>query len=1121
MTDAMRRDDATERQITAADPARSTWLTANAGSGKTRVLTNRVARLLLEGTAPERILCLTYTKAAATEMQNRLLGTLGEWAMLDDAPLRAALDHLGAASAGDLSAARRLFAQAIETPGGLKVQTIHSFCASLLRRFPLEAGVPHGFEEMDDRSAIQLRADILEEMARDDLPEMADLTSINSGAKIDALLSQLGGPFDAGDLARIDEMAGGDDLGQVLRGVFGGLEPGLVPALIAAMAGGSDSEQKTAARLQAGDWEAPALRELELLESICLFGKGAKAPYGAKIGSFPNKPTREGPAAPIMAQLDDLMRAVEDARPRRIAVEFAARAAALLRFALAFSERYRARKAAHGWLDFDDLIRYAGALLSDSAMAQWVLFRLDGGIDHILVDEAQDTSPGQWAVVRALAAEFTAGESDRQRTLFVVGDPKQSIYSFQGADIAVFDEMRAKFGDDFAAVRAPMQALDLEFSFRSSPAILRAVDATFEGEAASGLGQAALHRAFFAQMPGRVDFWPVIEDPEKPETGRWTDPVDQLAADSAPTRLAEAIAAQIRQMLDANTAIPTRDGARPMTPGDIIILVQGRQREIFPEILRALKAADLPVAGADRLRLASELAVQDIRAMLDFLDTQEDDLSLAELLRSPLIGLSEDDLYRLAHGRGRKTLWEALRESHHIDAKALLSDMIAHSNLRPYDLISRLMIRHKGRENLLARLGAEAEDGIDELLSQALSYEASGPPSLTGFLVWLSADDVQISRQPGSGEGLIRLMTVHGAKGLESPVVILPDTANRDPRGPGEIMRAPGAPPLLTGAAEGRPDFAQALYDEVVARNEDERKRLLYVAMTRAESWLIVAAAGKTGNDRDWHSLVGEGLARSGLDVAEMDGPAGRMLRYSHGDWPEPVLREPDGDAEGERAEIPAWVDELPPAMALPAAPIAATALGGVKALPGAEGDDPAAAMLFGTRLHLLLEALDPAQPDSWADHARNVLAGAEGGLPPEEETAALLDEVGAIFTAEDLRDIISASPGASVLNEVALTCSLPAIGQISGVIDRLIVTDTQITAIDYKTNRTVPARPEDTPLGIARQMAAYRAGLREIWPDRELRLLILWTHSREIMALPDAVLDRALAGLDPAAPAP
>ncbi|MGP9803330.1 double-strand break repair helicase AddA [Paracoccus sp. NSM] len=1121
-------DDATRNQIAAADPLRSTWLTANAGSGKTRVLTDRVARLLLAGTPPERILCLTYTKAAATEMQNRLLSRLGKWAMLPEPALRDELAALGEGGAPDLAEARRLFARAIEAPGGLKVQTIHSFCAALLRRFPLEAGVPMGFAELDDRSAGALRARILEEMAEAGDPVIADLTRLHSGEGIDGFLAGLSAsdyadPPDAAAIWRALDLPPGLTADALLAQVFTGSEGNLMDALLPLLRAGKSTDAKLAEKLAQGKWRDPGLDDLAILTGCLLFGGTAKTPFAAKIGGIPTKDLRAGSCAALVPDLEDLMIRVELARPQMHALATAERTLALHRFGHAFTRRMEAEKAAHGWLDFDDLIRRTAELLEESSMAQWVLWRLDGGIDHILVDEAQDTSPGQWRVIRRLTDEFTsgAGAQDRPRTLFVVGDPKQSIYSFQGADIAVFEDMRDRFDTAFHEAQAPMQQRGLAHSFRSSPAILRLVDAVFQAEAAQGLGDQPSHIAFRADLPGRVDLWPPIPAPEKPEEGDWTRPVDAPAENDAEVVLARAIARQIEAMLgspilDAKTGQP-----RAIGPGDIQILVQRRGR-LFDALIGALKAADLPVAGADRLKLAAELAVRDITATLSVLATPEDDLALAAALRSPLFGLSEDDLYRLAVNRKpRETVWERLRHSEHHKAHDVIQDMMKQADfIRPHDLIARLLTRHGGRAALLARLGPEAEDGIDELLSQALAYEQVETPSLTGFLVWLEGDEVEVKRQlPSGAGGLIRVMTVHGSKGLESPIVFLPETQKRRAPAGGRVVDLDGMPVWRGTAAERCDPVALAVADWE-RRQVEERRRLLYVAMTRAESWLVVAAAGEVGDALDsWHSMIAAGAARCDLARAPLplpDLPDG--LRLSFGDWPDHA--EAAAPAAPVAVALPDWARKkaaTPPDYISPVRP---SKLEGLKSI-GSGKADRETAIERGIRLHLLLEHL-PHQPRAdWPALARALLAGAEGGLPDATELDDLLAEAEAVIGAPDLAQVLRPAPGAEIMAEVAITAPLPGIGVLNGVIDRLIVEDGRILAVDYKTNAEVPASPDAVPLGILRQMAAYRAALRGIWGDRPVDTAVLWTASRSLMILPDPLLDAVMAGLDQRPPGP
>ncbi|EGJ23020.1 UvrD-like DNA helicase [Cereibacter sphaeroides WS8N] len=1096
------RDEASERQVQAADPRASTWLSANAGSGKTRVLTDRVARLLLDGVEPQRILCLTYTKAAASEMQNRLFRRLGEWAMLDDAELRHALDTLGVAAVGHevLAQARRLFARAIETPGGLRIQTIHSFCATLLRRFPLEAGVSPQFTELDDRAARLLREEIVEELADRIAPGVvADLAHAYTGEDFGALAEEVARnaagllpPLDAPACRALYGVEG--DEAALLAQVFLGGEEEWMPALIAALEAGSANDQKAAAKLRLLSFAAPTTATLAGLEGVLLTGASAKEPYTAKLGSFPTKATR-GALGPLADRLDALMRRVEAARPVRCCLLAAERARLIHAFAGVFLPLYQARKASRGWLDFDDLIQRAKGLLTDPSVAQWVLFRLDGGIDHILVDEAQDTSPDQWKVIELLAQEFTSGRGAREveRTIFVVGDKKQSIYSFQGADVAAFDRMRAEFGERLAGARRRLEELDLLHSFRSSPAILRLVDLTFDEPRRQALGGEVRHIAFRGDMPGRAELWPLVEAAEEPEPENWFDPVDLVSDEHHAARLARQVATRIRAMIEAGVQIPQPGGFRPVAAGDFLILVQ-RRSDIFGEIIRACKEARLPIAGADRLKLGAELAVRDLSALLAFLATPEDDLSLAAVLRSPLFGWSEGELFDLAHGR-EGYLWRRLydREAAHPGTVAILRDLRDQADfLRPFDLIERALTRHDGRRRLLARLGEEAEDGIDELLSQALAYERTDVPSLTGFLTWLQTDEVEVKRQMEAAGGRIRVMTVHGSKGLEAPIVILPDTADRKPRERDELFTLEGGARVWkTPAAESPPQIAAAR-EARRARDAAENLRLLYVAMTRAQCWLIAAAAGKLETGGAWHDLIRQGMEAAGAERRD-DG----ALVLDEGLWP-PAAPQASAAAAAARPVLPAWA--LAPAAEPPAAPevLSPSALGGAKALPG-DAMPTEEALAHGSAVHRLLEHLPLHPPEGWE-------AAARGLLPDLPDVAPVLAEARAVLSAEHLAEALV--PHA--LLEVAVTAEVAG-RRLSGTIDRLVVEPDRVLAVDYKTNRVVPDRPEEVPEGILRQMGAYAEALAQIYPGRTIETAILWTQAARLMRLPRDIVRSAL----------
>ncbi|MEM9344251.1 MAG: double-strand break repair helicase AddA [Pseudomonadota bacterium] len=1108
-------NEATRAQLDAADPDASTWLAANAGSGKTRVLTDRVARLLIQGVPPQNILCLTYTKAAAGEMQNRLFERLGEWAMCPDGPLRQTLTDLGAGKGVDLSRARTLFARAIETPGGLKIQTIHAFCAALLRRFPVEAGVSPAFREMDESAAFHLMTEILETLAEDDpggavtalASEAGGTELIDIALEIARQRTHFASTVTLEDLRLATDAPPYLDAQRLLKTVS--ISPDLLHELLAILVKGSPNDVKAYEKLSAIDPSQIGVRELQTLEAVLLFGESAQSPFGAKVDSFPTKDSRKllGDA---IHDLNGLMERMAENRDARLAIQSAERSIILHNFAAALLPAYETAKAERGLLDFDDLIAKAAHLLSDSASTAWVLYRLDAGIDHVLLDEAQDTSPAQWHVISRLVTEFGAGQGARpvNRTLFVVGDKKQSIYSFQGADAEAFDRMRDRFEAQLSAADGIRQR-QLQFSFRSAPAILDTVDAMFTD---TPVGDGARHRAFFNTMPGRVDLWPLVQGEAVPDAGEWFDPTDRVSPDHPGQRLAQTIADELHRLIRVeNALLPNRDGSkwRHMTEGDILILVQSRTGtgDLFNSIIEACKKIVLSVAGADRLAISDELAVKDIVALLSFLALPEDDLSLATALRSPLFGWTEDDLFRLAHGRGQKGLWQTLRQQDS-PTTAVLNDLRSAADfLRPYDLIERLLVRHRGRARLLARLGGEAEDGIDELLNQALRYEEGQAPSLTGFLAWFEGEAVEVKRSVGSAAGSIQVMTVHGAKGLERPVVILPDTmrAERQNRAP-ILLGDDGLPHWRPSPKDQTPRALAKAADRVRAAEAKERQRLLYVAATRAESWLILCGAeprDKQNRDAAWYKQASDGLSHVGAVAHEM--PTGTGQRYETGDWA--GVAQVQTAPEPEPTPLPDWackpLEPVPPAQKT----IAPSDLGGAKALPGepAPEADLDAPLRRGRQIHLLLENL-PGLPAAQRPSLAVALLSHGEDAAPEEDAQALATEVGALLDASHLAHVFA--PGA--LAEVDIAAPLGD-RRMRGAIDRLIVSDTRVLAVDFKSNRVVPDAPGAVPAGILRQMAAYLSGLRQIFPDREIEVAILWTATADLMLLPHDIVMKAL----------
>jgi len=1126
----------TRSQIAAADPAVSAWVGANAGSGKTRVLTQRVARLLLTEVNPQRILCLTYTKAAAAEMQNRLFEMLGGWAMAEDGRLGDELaaiagEQAPVTDAESLACARRLFARALETPGGLKIQTIHAFCDALLRRFPLEAGVSPRFEVLDERQSALMIAAIRAGMAGD--AEAGADTSfdgvaerLNEGGIDDLIGAVLAGRAefsDGGIDARLEAHFGaavresGEALAEAALDRVDWERLGAFAAWLAKDGGATD--QAAAAAIG----EARALREAAPLEAA----RRLAGAFTTKAGGprsrrgFPVKRVIEmRPEADPFT--DAMIGWAGDFLDTLRARESASRARDLDAFAGTLLARYRRAKDARALLDFDDLVTRAGDLLTRSDMAAWALYRLDQGIDHILVDEAQDTSPGQWAVIRAIAHEFNTGAGARavNRTLFVVGDEKQSIYSFQGAELRAFGENRRHFGDWLDGMGGSLARPGLVTSFRSAPGILSYVDAVFAGEAAVGLtvsGDPVTHEAHRERDASRVDLWPLVEPDPTEDPPPWWTPVDTPPPGSAKARLARMLADEIGRMIDEDR-LPAKEGrpGRRLRPGDILVLVT-RRDALAQGLIRELKGRGLPVAGSDRLSLAEELAVKDLLALVKVAVTPGDDLSLAALLRSPLCDVSEDDLFALAQGR-EGSLWQAVMaaEVRHGQTVAMLRDMARQADyLRPYEFLERALIRHDGRRRLLARLGHEAEDPIDELLAQALVYEAREAPSLAGFIAWIEAGDIKVKREMERGADEIRVMTVHGAKGLEAPVVILPDTMAKGGGGGRPVLlpagRGANEPPLMLWAAGRTEDdpVTRTARAEAEARDAAERKRLLYVALTRAEDWLILCGAGQANRkDGTWYEALEAGMAARGGE-SELPGPeglAGPVRRRD--DNPVPVRGAADDEASPETATAPARPGWLSPAPREERAKRLSPSSLGAHAEEGGAGLGRELALTRGSAVHLLLEKLADRPAAQRRALAGRLLAHEFPGLAGEIAAGAVAEAL-AVFDAPFAAEIF----GPDALAEAGMVLALPAVSAepMLGRIDRLLIRPDRVLVVDFKTDARPPVAAEATPESYLAQLGCYRAALAALYPERAVVAAILWTAGPFLMPLDAEILDRAL----------
>lgn len=1164
-------------QAAAADPLKSVWVGASAGTGKTKVLIDRVLRLMLpragqgagSATRPERVLCLTFTKTAAAEMSNRIYKRLARWAVMEEQKLQDDLSALtGAPATPDtVREARRLFARVLDTPGGLKIMTIHSFCQSVLKRFPIEAGLSPHFELMDEQSAIEYllncqrgmiaaaRLDpsspIAEAFAtlalylnQEDMSGlMAQIMSKRS--LLEAILKKHGDTDGAarGTIAAVCRHLGvtpemrEDD---VLAGA-GDITPereAHLRRVLRAMLEGGKTDKERAGSLQT--WlEQPARRG-------ALLGVYRRAFFnqsGEVYARLVTKPVLEAcpDAIDILSaeaeRLDTLEQVLKSVRLARLN-------AALLGVSAEMLGRYSAHKAATDKLDFDDLIIRTSALLDAPGMVGWVLFKLDEGIDHILVDEAQDTSPAQWRVVRALAGEFFAGigsRDDALRTLFVVGDEKQSIFSFQGADPAAFAQMQEYFGRKVTAVQDGWEIF-LEYSFRSTRTVLEVVDGVFAPAAArrgvvADITREVLHRPFRAGHAGLVEVWPLVQTQGRDAGEPWRMPTEVEAGDNAASRLARKIAQTVKGWIDRGEMLESK--ARPIRAGDVMVLVQSRGA-LVEMIMRALKEAGVPVAGIDRITLTEEISVMDLLAIAAFALQPRDDLTLATVLKSPLIGLSEEELFDLCHDRPHG-LWQRLRDMRPDIALWLQRRIERSGYATPYEFFAEIVNTAcpadslSGRRAFYGRLGLDIQDALDEFLSACLHFEQTHTPALQAFCDWFLRGDAQIKREQEAHKAdQVRIMTVHASKGLQAPIVFLPDTVkilHDHNRGRVRLLWPEEDVDGRAGAVDvplwsPRQEFDADIYDrarEAAAEKQmEEYRRLLYVALTRAEDRLYIAGfRGKHApKDGCWYNLVAGSLPQGaqqvpftldGAPMADAEGNILPALRLSHPQTVPPDLSAPQGAAAAAmRRPLPDWTQQPPTAEPVPPVPLA----------PSKPGEDePAAKSPLGTDdswrfrrgviVHQLLETL-PQLPHARQGAALSAwLARPSLGMTPDEQQA-FAREVMAVLQHPDFAPIFAPGSRAEVPVVGLAGMAGAAMPQkvLSGQIDRLCVGPQEVLVVDFKTNRPPPRDDSKVPAVYLKQMAAYRDILRKIYPGKTVKVALLWTDGPFLMPLGDNLLD-------------
>ncbi|MEE9329357.1 MAG: double-strand break repair helicase AddA [Parvularculaceae bacterium] len=1182
MTSAYEKTVATQRNV--AGPEISAWVRANAGAGKTKVLTDRVIRLLLTNTPPNKILAITFTKTAAAEMAERLFDRLGEWALMADEDLRAGLTELDPGLKTDSAAlahARLLFARALETPGGLKIQTIHAFCESVLRRFPLEAGISPGFSVLEEETGTSMMAEIIGDLAVNAVND-ADLhdsflrlNQTHTDGTIFDDLRTLSRHWRS--IKRAMDEAGSEqnfyqELAQLmgvdlemseeqLRVAFlGEIDSAYLESLYSALLTGLKSDNKVATALRiALDGDKQIL--FDQLRLVFLIGGGTPhqtVPTKKIMAEFPELATK----------FQELSETYYDCAQAITGYRSFDQMRTLYKLATKAAELYRAEKKRRGFLDFDDQIEATAALFTKHQSA-WVLYKLDQGIDHMLVDEAQDTSPAQWDVIKGPLAEFFRQKKNSKypRTAFVVGDEKQSIYSFQGADVARFKNEETEFHEMVRSADHTLVSDNLPLSFRTSKPVLQLVDEIFDEpllqmQIGGELGKIT-HHSNRAQDAGHVELWPLFLAPEREKIDPWDKPLDQVGVESPVRKLSVEIAKTIKSWLEQRRPVASQD--RPVEPKDIMILCQTRGA-VFHELIRQLMIHDVPTAGADRLKLLEDTAVRDMLAALRFALQPDDDLSLAELLKSPLFSYSDDDLIDLRYIKNEtpKTLFGRLkkRAGHAPDGREnktvrALEQICSAGRLRgPFAFFTHILEQQSpsGWVRFRTRLGNSSDEALHELLTEALTFDTSHPRSLQVFLKHFEGLTTDLKREAGGAENLVRIMTVHGSKGLEANIIFLADAAKLHRGSSGEIVPLctidpPASKPLPAPGyyiklGDKKRDIeaislARAQEDQ---RRQEESRRQFYVAMTRARDELYICGhqPGRTGieklEDSDPETATWYGLAAGAMDRLRQQGIAQPLVRQIEG-------QAAIGFSAPQQAKIKKTETALsaPPVLTAPMwlnQPAAQETLS-PRILPSRLADKFEAAQSFatvtddqasawspiraarreeqaeniepftrGNVIHTLLEKLPEIDHGGRAEMAHKLI---RQYVPSISQNLAQdwVDEVQLVLQDAVFTPLFSPKSRAEV-SVVGIPKGAKNKAVFCGQIDRLIVTEETVLIVDYKTNRPPAATAAETSPSYLAQMAAYRALLQEIYPSHKIACALLWTWEPRLMPLPDDLLDHA-----------
>ena len=1098
---------ATKQQNMAANPKLSVWVEASAGTGKTKVLSDRVLNLLLDGVNPSKILCLTYTKAAAVEMNTRIAKKLGEWAVVSDEKLCSEIFKItGTHPTEDtINEAKTLFAKVLDTFGRISIKTMHSFCEEILKRFPLEAQIAPYFSVMDDimaKEALDKISHKLIQKAQDE-PESLIGKNVNwltsnikemkfiellekitqNRNKLSQILQQYS-DFDCFLIALQDKLGVKDALDQqtAIKNFELSLDKELIKSVADALSHGSKTDKAKACALYKTleNFNYQTYKNVYLSKSEI---RGNLA-YKDAINYWPE----------IVSVMQGQAQQLLDFEDYLLKIDLYQSTKAIMYVAQELTTGYDAFKQSNARLDFEDLVVITKKLLEKDTVAKWVLYKLDGGIDHILIDEAQDTSPNQWAIIKALTDEFFAGigQNNAPRTVFAVGDRKQSIYSFQGADPQEFDKMYKHFANK----SENFKKIKLDVSFRSTKAVLESVNHLFSLEGAkSGVvidNESVAHLPYRIGEAGKVELWPLIIN-DSQDDDVWYPPVERKSKQSASTKLASAIASKIKSMVENKEVLQSQN--RPVQYRDFMILVQ-RRNAFLEEFVRECKNIGVNVTGVDKLKILEQIAVQDLLSLIKFILLPYDDLSLAEILKSPLFNLNDNDLFELCYNRKADNLFNRLRTNTKYEKiYNQLNELIKKADYaRPFELLNYILTTLEGRKKFVSRLGSEAEDAIDEFINLTLNFEKEHTPDLQTFIQWIVKGDIQIKRElEQAQDNAVRIMTAHGSKGLQAPIVIIPDTIRLPNIKKGENILFDDKLAYYPLSANQYDEICNDIHLSNCNNTYDEYRRLLYVALTRAEDRLYIAGYKNDDkiNEKSWYALCKQMLENIGMSE-EKD-----ILSYSC-KQENIIERTPVSTKTDANIEIKDWMyqkaqKENP--LSRPYTPSHPDDEDSISVCSPLK--DNSHYYKRGVLIHSLLQYL-PVDVS-----LEEKIKAIDAYL---EKHSDKLNKSAVLQIREEIINLISKTEFEIIFSPYSKT-EVPIAGEIDGKIisaqiDRLVITDDKVIIVDYKTNRPAADNIDMVPQIYLNQLNVYKQLMQKIYPKKDIETYILWTNTANLMRI-------------------